>query len=165
MLVSGPGVSVDLPVGWEASIDHGDGTWAVPDETAQAVPETTGRDGSVRRLVAQFSNFPLPPQRGDYGDGAIESMRSGDALVVLLELDPASSDTALFAADGIPQPLRPVDFDPDAVHVPRFGATGAQRFFTIGSRAFTLYVVLGSHIDRADDIPAVNQLLASLELS
>lgn len=164
MIVTGPGITVDLPSGWEAAIDGGDGDWTTPDGV-EAQPETGRPDGSTRRLVAQFANFPLPPNRGDYGDGAIEKMRSGDALVVLVELDPASTATPLLAAEGIPRSLRAADFDPDAVHVPRYGATGAQRFFTAAGRAFALYVVLGSHIDRADDVALVNAVLDSMELS
>jgi hypothetical protein len=40
-----------------------------------------------------------------------------------------------------------------------------QRFFTVAGRAFCLYVVVGSHIDRAEVIPAVNQVLESLRIS
>ncbi len=161
MQVSGRGIAVDLPPGWEASIDSGDGAWRALDTSKPAEP-VMRPDGSIRRVVAHFANFPLPPVRGDYGDGAIETMRSGDALITLVEFDPESATQPLFAATGVPA-LRATDFDPDAVHVPRFGATGAQRFFTIAGRPFSLYVVLGSHVDRADEIPVVNAVLASIE--
>lgn len=155
-------VTVDLPDGWEASIDGGDGAWRSPDTTTEPPTETQRPDGSVRRLVAHFANFPLPAVRGDYGDGAIETMRSGDLLIALLEFDPLSAEEQLFSSEGVPTELRPSDFHPEALHVPQFGATAAQRFFTVSGRPFSLYVVIGSHIDRADDISVINQVLASL---
>lgn len=164
MQFSAGGVTAELPTGWEGSIDGGDGAFRSSD-TGEPPDAVERSDGSVRRLVAHLSNFPLPAMRGDYGDGAIETMRSGDVLIALLEFDPVSAEETLFAADGVPAELRAVDFDPDALHVPQFGATAAQRFFTVSGRPFALYVVIGSHIDRADDIPVVNGVLASLEFT
>jgi hypothetical protein len=42
------------------------------------------------------------------------------------------------------------------------GQSGLQQFFTHRGRAFCLYVVLGSHIDRAEVLPRVNAVLDSL---
>jgi len=161
----GSGLAFELPAGWEASIDAGDGAWRSPDTVDEPLPITPQPDGSIRRLVAHLANFPLPAGRGDYGDGAIETMRSGDILIAMVEFDPASVDQPLFAADGVPTELRAADFNPDVVHVPQFGASGAQRFFSAAGRPFALYVVVGSHLDRGDDIPAVNEVLGSMVLT
>jgi hypothetical protein len=45
------------------------------------------------------------------------------------------------------------------------GQSGLQRFFTHNGRAFCLYVVLGSHVDRADILPNVNAVLETLEIA
>ena len=43
--------------------------------------------------------------------------------------------------------------------------SGLQRFFTEGGRAFCLYIVLGSHLDRRDVIPDIEAVLAGVEIS
>lgn len=140
---------MELPSGWEGSID-GDGP----------TPQT---DGPVRPTVAHFSNFPLPAGRDDFGGGAVEEMVSGDVFVVLFEYA-GGAGRPLFAAEGMPR-LAAGDFDRNALQTGLPGQTGVQRFFTAAGRAFCLYVVVGSHIDRADVIPQVNQLLAAVEVT
>ena len=44
-----------------------------------------------------------PPQRGDYGSGAVEVMGGSDILICLLEHEPAAAGDALFARDGFPR--------------------------------------------------------------
>lgn len=136
------GMAVELPPGWDGAI-------------GEAVGE--------RRPVAHLANFPLPAERGDFGSGAVEVMRAGDVLVVLFEHDPASSTTALFSHSGVPR-VAAGDFDRDALHRGLPGQSGLQRFFNHQGRAFCLYVVAGSHLDRADVVPVVNRVLASLEV-
>lgn len=81
--------------------------------------------------------------------------------MVLFEYGPESAGKALFAAQGVPR-IAPGDFDRNALQRGVAGQSGLQRFFTAGNRPFCLYVVVGSHIDRADAVPAVNDLLDSL---
>lgn len=162
-MIAGGGVAVSLPEGWEGRIDPGTGTFAPPVDGAAASPSTPtpAPGGATRRTVAHLANFPLPAQRADYGGGAVETMRSGDVFIALVELDPASTGSELFRHDGMPT-IRPGDFDPNAVQQRVPGAGGAQQFFTVAGRAFCVYVVVGSHIDRADVLPVVNDVLSSV---
>ena len=148
-VLQGAGIRVDLPAGWEGGI-------AEP-----AVLE----DGAVRRSVTHIANFPLPEQRGDYGGGAVERMGWGDSLIVLLEFEPASTAQPLFSREGIPLPLRPSDFSRDTLQRRIEGQGGTQHFFREVGRAFCLYVVMGSYVDRADHLPAVNAVLERVEIS
>lgn len=147
--LSAAGISVDLPAGWEGGI-------------AEAA---TLDDGAVRRSVTHVANFPLPTSRGDYGGGAVESMGWNDVLIVLLEFSPASTAQPLFKAQGMPRVLRPSDFSRDTLQRRVEGHGGSQHFFRESGRAFCLYVVVGSHTDRADLIPAINDVLAGFTIS
>jgi len=44
------------------------------------------------------------------------------------------------------------------------GRTGAQYFFSLGGRAFCLYVVLGSHAERARLAPQANAVVETLKI-
>ena len=144
--LSGARITVTLPPGWEGGIDEG------------GVLE----DGAVRESVTHIANFPLPPQRGDYGGGAVNLMQPGDAMIVLLEFAPKSASTPLFKAAGMPRVLAGSDFSRDTLQLRIEGHGGVQRFFHESGRAFCLYVVVGSYIDRADVVPAINTVLGSV---
>ena len=146
--LSGEGITVDLPPGWEGSIGRSS-------ELA---------DGAIRNVVAHFASFPLPPRRGDFGGGAVDLMEGTDALVVLFDYGESAVGSALFASEGLPM-VTAGDFDRDILQKSIPGQSGVQRFFTVSARAFCLYVVVGSHIDRAEILPTVNQLLESLRIS
>ena len=92
-----------------------------------------------------LANFALPEQRGDFGSGAVDVMRSGDVLVVLFEYGPESIGQALFRRRGVPRNLRPDMFSGSALQRTVPGQAGTQIFFTEADRAFCLYVVLGKH--------------------
>jgi hypothetical protein len=111
--------------------------------------------------VMHAANFALPTRRGDYGSGAVETMRGSHVLVVLFEHDPESTKTALFARRGIPTP-RPDDFSPRQLQRTLSGQSGVQYFFSESGRAFCLYVVLGSHARRRRLVTEANQLVGSL---
>jgi hypothetical protein len=166
--VSSSGITVEVPAGWEAQIDAAAGEWggeaALGAGAPQAAVATALDDGSIRRTVVHLANYPLPPGRGDYGGGAVEVMRTGDVFMALFEHDPIGAGAALFAAEGVPQGLRVADFDPAVLQRDVSGGSGLQRFFHVGGRAFCLYVVVGSHVDRRDAIPTINAVLASLEI-
>lgn len=140
---------VELPEGWEGEVDEGLQLLA---------------DGAVRPTVAHLANFPLPPGRGDFAAGAVDVMQPGDALIVLFEYGPESAGTALFASEGLPRFVEAKDFDRETLHASRIGLSGVQRFFTHNGRAFCLYIVVGSHIDRADVLSRLNSVLADLEV-
>ena len=45
------------------------------------------------------------------------------------------------------------------------GMCGTQRFFTSGGRAFCLYVVLGSWLQRRTLVPVANSFLSTVEIT
>ena len=149
--LTGPGIRLGLPRGWEGEVDHGG---------FQPVA-----DGSIRPTVVHLANFPLPPGRGDYGSGAVETMQAGDVLVVLYEFDQSSAGSALFGLRGVPRTVTADEFDPAALQWGRPGMSGLQRFFTERGRAFCLYIVLGSHLDRRDVLPDIEAVLAGVDIS
>jgi hypothetical protein len=144
------GISVDVPLGWEAA-SSGGGFRQLS-------------DGATEPTVIHLGTFPLPATRGSFGSGAVELMSTDDVLIVLFEYGPQSANTPLFAAQGIPRPLNPQLFDRDALHHGVAGQSGLQQFFTHRGRAFCLYVVLGSHIDRAELVTRANLVLETLEI-
>ena len=145
------GISVDVPAEWEGSIDGG--------EFEQL------SSGPRRPNIMHVGSFPLPADRGSFGSGATELMNTDDILVVLFEYGPESAGTPLFATEGMPRSLSPEDFDRDALQHTIAGQSGVQRFFTQAGRAFCLYVVLGSHIDRSELVPRVNEVLGTVEIA
>lgn len=150
MRIEGAGMAVDLPAGWEGEIGNGAALASSPE---------------VRRAtVSHFANFPLPAQRADFGAGAVDAMGPGDVFVALFEYGPESAGKALFDFEGMPS-IGPRDFDRNALQHGIPGQSGLQRFFTVGGRPFCLYVVVGSHLDRADVVPQVNALLASIDVA
>lgn len=149
MKLAGAGITVNLPLGWEGSIS----------------PSETLSDGAVRHSVTHVANFALPAKRGDYGGGAVEVMHPGDVLMVLLEFDRGSISQPLFARVGVPAPLRASDFNRETLQRSLVGQGGCQHFFQQTGRAFCLYIVVGSHLDRVDVLPVVNQILGSIEIA
>lgn len=142
------GIDVELPTGWEGSISGGGFELMA--------------DGARQPTVMHVASFPLPAERGSFGSGAVELMSNDDALIVLFEYGPDSVGTALFAAEGIPRNLQARQFDRNALQRALPGQSGLQQFFTHRGRAFCLYVVIGSHIDRLDVLPRINAVLDSL---
>ena len=141
------GVGVHTPDGWEARIYRRPPT--EPQETTHS--------------VTHIANFPLPRDRGDFGTGAVERMSRDDVLVVLVEFDAESAKTALFARRGLPKP-RAGEFDPRNLQRTLPGQSGGQWFFNTGDRAFSLYIVLGSHQRRARLLPQVHDILDRLAI-
>jgi hypothetical protein len=92
-------------------------------------------------------------------------MNTDDILIVLFEYGQDSVGSPLFAHEGMPRRLAPDEFDRDALQRPLPGQSGLQRFFTERGRAFCLYVVLGSHLDRSELVPRVNAVLSTVEVS
>lgn len=156
MRVAAHGIGADLPPGWEARI------------TRRPPPVASAAGGAlaagVPHPVAHMASFPLPAERGDYGSGAVDVMGPDDAFVALVEHDPTSVGTALFAPVGLPRDLRARSFSPSALQKTLRGQGGLQRFFTEAGRAFSLYVVLGSHDRAAAIVPRVNQLLRTIRV-
>jgi len=150
MRFDAPGITIDLPPGWEAEVDRGSGE-APPGAPALRTPRT------------HIANFPLPTQRGDYGSFAVEQMQRGHALICLLEEAAPAAGSTLHGHEGIPR-LAVGDFSADAMQRPQASRAGAQAFFHVGRRAFVLYVVLADRLNRAAQVDEVNRVLAGVTI-
>lgn len=149
--ISSSGISVDVPQGWEGSIDGG------------GFEQLSS--GATRPTLLHIGSFPMPRERGSFGSGATELMNTDDVFIVLFEYGPESVGTPLFAVEGMPRSVSPDDFSRDALQHAVSGQSGLQRFFTQKGRAFCLYVVLGSHIDRPELVTRVNAVLQTVAIS
>jgi hypothetical protein len=92
-------------------------------------------------------------------------MANQDVFITLFEYGPEHAGTPLFASQGPPRELLPGDFDREALQHGVPGQSGLQHFFTHRERAFCLYVVLGSHIDRVDLTNLVNEVVGSIAIT
>ncbi|MGI9022136.1 MAG: hypothetical protein ACR2HV_02660 [Acidimicrobiales bacterium] len=146
--LSGQGFGVDLPQGWDGRIFN----------RLNEASERTNR-------ALHAASFPLPADPGDFAAEVVGQMGDADVLVALLEYDREVAGTALFAAEGLPVPLRPDSFSPAAMPKKTPGKTGAQYFFTLAGRPLCLFVVLGSHNDRARLAPVASAVAATIRVS
>jgi hypothetical protein len=156
------GIAVDLPPGWEASLHRRDAT---PAGQPRALSAAEHAPGATTHPVLHAASVPLPPDRGDYGSGAVDLLGTGDVFVSLVEFHPDAARTPLFAVDGPPRRLSSDDFRADSLQRTVPGQSGCQRFFRSRGRAFCLYVVLGSHARRHLLVPVVNALLETLDIA
>ncbi len=143
--LAGLGLGVDLPDGWEGRI-------------YQRANELVGE-----RRALHAANFALPQARGDYGSGVTETMERNGVFVTLVEFSPENANTGLFSRQGLPT-VAADDFTPGAMPRSVAGQAGAQYFFTLGERAFCLFVVVGSYAGRAELVPQVEDVLKTLSI-
>jgi hypothetical protein len=143
MRISGHGLEIDLPNGWEGRIYRR--------------PEG--------RPILHAASFVLPTDDGDFGALAVASMPSNGVFIALAEYGPDVLGTPLFAHQGLPVPLRPADVLPRALQRLGRGRAGIQRFFTTRGRPFCLYVVIGSELARAAQVDQANLVLGSLSVA
>ena len=146
-IVAAHGLAVASLRGWDVRI------FRRPTEA----PETT-------HAVLHAATFALPSGVGDYGDGAVQLMGAGDVFVAMVEFEPSSAQQALFAARGLPLPLRPDDFSRASLQVSLPGQAGTQRWFGEAGRAWCLFVVLGSWDRRDALVERANQMVAGVEV-
>jgi len=147
-------IETDLPPGWEGRI-----TRRTEPAGAPGSATTRGTPGEHTHPVVHLANFSLPERRGDYGSGAVDVMGAGHILIVLFEFGPEAVGQPLFARQGLPRFLAPSRFSPNALQRTRPGQAGRQIFFTEQGRAFSLYVVLGSHKAARSLAPRANAVL------
>lgn len=152
-VISGGGIGVDLPAGWDAEIYQ-----RTANPTAGALLGVTEQTNAVLHAA----NFALPTVRGDFGSGAVEIMTDEDLLIVLFEYNPEDAAAALFEHAGIPLPLAVEDFDPHQMQRSLPGLAGCQRFFNAAGRAWCLYVV-AAQLDLATRVAMANEVLATLD--
>jgi hypothetical protein len=149
------GLAVTVPTGWDGAITR----------TLGALPGEPGGpgDGGTAHPVVHVATFALPRVRGDYGGGAVESMRADDVFITLVEFDPEAGDTPLFVDEGV-QPLLPGGFRRETMHRTIPGQAGHQQFFHANGRAFCLYVAIGSHARRARLARAAASVVSTLRI-
>lgn len=147
--LSRAGVSIDVPSGWEGDIKGGGHRLLA--------------DGAREPTVLQVASFPMPAERGSFGSGAVELMGNRDIFITLFEYGPENPGAALFA-NPVPRVVHPGDFARNALQIGAAGQSGLQYFFTHSGRAFCLYIVLGSHVDRNGLVAQVNSVLATLDI-
>ena len=166
--LAGSGIAVDVPAGWEGRIytrpPESEGGRAAAALSPQTAANATPPLVETTAAVLHVASFPLPPETGDFGGGAVELMTSKDLLVVLFEHGRESANTPLFAATSMPR-LKAADISTTQLQRALEGQGGVQRFFTLAGRAFCLYVVFGSHARRVRTIPVVNGILDTLTIN
>jgi hypothetical protein len=145
--VAAHGVAAAPPRGWDVRIGR----------RPAAGIETT-------HAVLHAGTFPLPSERGDYGDGAVQLMGPGDVFVALVEFAPAAAGTALFAQRGWPAPFSPADLSRTSLQLALAGQAGVQRWFVQEGRPWCLYVVIGSWDDRSALAARANELVSTVEV-
>jgi hypothetical protein len=142
------GVGLEVPRGWEGRI----------------VRRAAVNPAERSRAVVHVASFPMPEERGDFGVGVTELMRSGDVFVTLFEYGPESLGTPLFAAIGMPR-LTVDMFGPRRLQRTLPGQVGCQLFFTAKQRPFCLYVVVAGRLHLRSAISLVNPMLQTLAFS
>ena len=151
------GVSCALPRGWDGQI-----YLRAPDGPTIGPPGTPPQ-GALP--VAHLANFALPPERGDYGGGAVNLMRSGGVFIALLEHPAVDAASPLFADKQPPWPLGAASFSASRLHRNIAPHGGCQAFFRVADRPFCLYAVISD--TRIGELLAgvVNEALAGLVIS
>jgi hypothetical protein len=140
--LTGYGITVDLPSGWEGRIykrPEGDPT-------------------------LHAGNFPLPVEDGDFGSRALAAMGGGGAFLVVTEYERGLAGQGLFGPDApVPLPVTS-ELDPWALLRVRRGQFGIQRFMTVGGRPFCVYLVVGAVPSPSTLLARVNAVLRSLSI-
>jgi hypothetical protein len=121
--------------------------------------------GAETYPVAHFATFARPAGTGDFGGEATAVMRPSDIFAALFEYGPESLGKALFSRTGIPRALTADNFHSYVLRRGASGQAGTQWFFTESERPFSLFVVLGSYLQRAVLVPRVNDLLRGIHIS
>jgi hypothetical protein len=160
--LSAAGITISLEAGWEADIRQA----APPQETAEvgiAGPLGSEAVSAPEPVILHVGNFRLPFERGDYGGGVLEQLAPGEVFISLIDFGTEAADQPLFAHHGVPT-LTQEDFSPNAIVRGLLGKSGSQHFFNLGGRGFCLYVVVGSHRDRADLLEGINATVRSIRV-
>jgi len=96
--------------------------------------------------------------------GLLQSFADGLKVFLKETIIPSSANKGLFKTQGLPAALGADAFSPTAMPRAIPGRTGTQHFFSSGGRAFCLYVVLGSHTERAALLPLVNTVVGTITI-
>ena len=144
MRVSGQGIALDAPAGWDVRIS---------------------RDPDDGLAVVHAASFPLPPAVGGFGGEAIDAMPPESVVLSLLEYEPAAAGRGLFAGRAGFSALRVRDLDPAAITHAIGGRAGVQRFAVLAGRPFCAYVVISRSARPRRLLEAANRVLRSLSVA
>jgi hypothetical protein len=150
------GLSVAVLPGWDVRIER-------RQQSNVAVPASDWPVGGYVHPVLHAATSTLPVTRGDYGSSYVEKMTARDVFICLVEFDHEAGETAMFD-DGQPTALRSADFHPEAQQRVMPGMCGTQRFFATNGRAFCLYAVLGSWVQRQSLVGTANSLISTIAI-
>ncbi len=151
------GLSCAVLAGWDIRIEQ-------RQQSTVMAPASELPMGGYVHPILHAGTSPLPTARGDYGSGYVETMTSRDVFLCLGEFDPYEGVEDMFDS-GMTPPLRSADFHPDAQQRVIAGMCGTQRFFTSNGRAFCLYIVLGSWLQRSQLVPVANSFLSTIRIA
>jgi hypothetical protein len=145
--LSRQGISIRLPHGWEGRI-------FVPDLPPPA----------LNLPVLHATDQPLTMGRSTFAPELAARAGGVGTVIALVEFDPHLADEGLYAAQGLSLPVRRTDLHPKALQVPDEQQEGRQFFFSLGGRAFCLYVVVGTGPGLPDRLARLNQGLGALRI-
>jgi hypothetical protein len=145
--LSGHGISIRLPPGWE-------GTIFVPDLPPPA----------VNQPVMHASDQAISTRRSTFASELASRAGASGTVLALVEFDPLLANKGLYAAQGLSLPIRRGDFHPKAMQIPDPFQEGRQWFFSIRDRAFCLYAVVGTGPGLHDRLALVNEALGTLRI-
>ena len=148
MRLTDHGLAVDIPRGWEARM-------FVPDLPPPA----------INLPVLHVSSAPLPTSRSSYAAEASRGLGDRGILFSLLEFEAALANVGLYAAQGMPVPIRADELDHRAMQIPHPEQGGVQRFFSQAGRAFSLYVIAGLGPGLRDRLGELDRVLRGVEIS
>lgn len=148
MTISRYGLSVRPEPGWQTQIFR-----RLPQDPHE-----------VTHPVLHACTRALPAGCGDFGGGVIDRLDTSDVFVSLIEFGSDVAGEGLFAPVGMPR-LAPSQFGPNNMPRAVAGRSAAQHFFTVGDRAFCLFVVVGSHARRMALVPRAARLLSGVSVS
>ena len=155
--LSAHGLSCVVFPGWDVRIER-------RQESDVPAPASNIPMGGYVHPVLHAGTSRLPARRGDYGSGYVEKMRPSDVFVCLAEFDHEAGATDMFV-DGQPRGVRSSDFHPNAQQRVIANMCGTQRFFAAEGRAFCLYVVLGSWVQRRHLTDVANSLISTIRIA
>ena len=156
------GITVDVPPTWEGRI------FTRPESGQVAINAFDGEPappGERTNPLVQLSTVPMPVVVGDFGSGVVEQLEPKDLFIVVKEFDPSSATTPLFRRPGLPLPLDPEEFSPNALQRTLPGQAGVQIFYNQLGGAYCVYVVLGSFARRVPLAETASDVLATLRVT
>jgi hypothetical protein len=150
--VMGHGVGAVVPDGWTGRIFR---------EVLKG-PEVCGPTMHV-------GNFAIPTDDTGFAGRMMSQVSPGRVAMVLQEYlpdDVLKPGVGLYSAEGVPSRFKAADFDAHVLQSIQDGHVGLQRFFTVGSRLFVFYAVLGKAGGQDDSVVnSLGSIMAGLELA